>query len=119
MKKRDWLIVGAVAVIAVVGSVIAFLLRSPSGTVNIYKDGVLYCTRSVGSVEEIEIRGDDGCVNVVEISREGVRMKSSTCPNKTCVDQGWLTPENSGYALTTNWIVCLPNRVSVEVVWNG
>lgn len=45
----------------------------------------------------------------VEISDGKVRVLDSTCPDKLCVHQGWIS--NVGET-----IVCLPNRITISIV---
>lgn len=43
-----------------------------------------------------------------EIKNGGVHIIDSPCPNKTCIEQGWSNP-----------LICLPNRVSINVEGYG
>ncbi len=119
MKKHDFWIIGGIVVLAAVCAIAAWLLRSDAGYARIYLDGELYQTVSLDQTTDVEIAQPDGSVNIVHISTDGVSMAYATCPNQNCVEQGVLTPKNSGTVLSNNWIVCLPNRVSVEVVWEN
>ena len=59
---------------------------------------------------------EDGSVNVVEISERGAVMASSTCHNQLCVQMGEVTLDNWETRPNQQFIICLPNRVSVELV---
>ena len=48
-----------------------------------------------------------GGVNLVEIKDGKIRVKSADCPDKTCVNMGWL----SSSAMP---IVCLPHELVIE-----
>ena len=50
--------------------------------------------------------------NVIEVSDGKLRMAEADCPYGLCVSQGWVT---SG----TQSIVCLPNRITVELSGEG
>ena len=110
-KKDIWVIMALLVV-----SVAAYFLLpsggSPAGYVRIYVGGELYQTVELGEEQVIRIERD-GKVNEVEVNASGVRMLNSTCENQTCVEQQWLTVENAQYS---NWIICLPNQVAVELV---
>lgn len=54
-------------------------------------------------------QGEKGYV-VLEIKDRGVRVLESSCPNKICVDQGWVRQ---------GVIVCLPSRILVRVGLKG
>lgn len=117
MKKHDFWIIGGAILLAGICAALTVFWQTPAGYAHIYLDNELYETVPLGKASIVEIKQENGSINRVEISREGVRMAHSSCPHQTCVEQGWLTPENSGTVVASNWIVCLPNRVSVEVVW--
>ena len=57
----------------------------------------------------------DGCVNVVEVSSRGAVMLSSTCDNQLCVNMGEVTVDNWEFRPNQQFIICLPNRVSIEL----
>ena len=54
-------------------------------------------------------------VNEVHLSPEGVFMGAASCHNQDCVKQGQVTFENRDTRVLTNWVICLPNQVSVEL----
>ena len=60
-------------------------------------------------------RQDSGEVNVVEVSTRGAVMHSSTCHNQNCVMMGEVTLDNWEMRPNQQFIICLPNRVSVEL----
>jgi len=57
----------------------------------------------------IENPNTDG-YNVLVISKDGVYMESANCPDKICVNQGTIHPED------VKPITCLPNRLSVQII---
>ncbi len=54
-------------------------------------------------------------VNVIHFTPESVSMESSTCDNQDCVEQGEATLQNKDVRVLANWIICLPNQVSIEL----
>ena len=46
---------------------------------------------------------------------QGVYMESANCENQQCVHQGVVSPENIADRYLGGSIVCLPNRVLVEL----
>lgn len=56
-----------------------------------------------------------GAENVIHVSTEGVYMKSSTCENHDCVQQGEVTLDNKDARILGNMIICLPNQVTLEL----
>ncbi len=59
--------------------------------------------------------GDEELVNLIHLTPEGAYMEASTCHNQDCVEQGMVTLENRETRVLGNWIICLPNQVSIEL----
>ena len=53
--------------------------------------------------------------NHLHLTPEGVYMAFATCENQDCVNQGMVTLENKDSRVLMNYILCLPNRVSVAL----
>ena len=58
---------------------------------------------------------ETGAENVIHVSETGVYMKSSTCENHDCVQQGEVTLDNKDARVLGNMIICLPNQVTLEL----
>lgn len=58
----------------------------------------------------------NGVKNVVHISPDGFYMASATCDNQDCVHQGKVTLDNRDVRLLGNQVVCLPNKVILELL---
>lgn len=72
-------------------------------------DGEHYRTVPLdGTDQVIDIRSQHGH-NVLEISKGGIEMTDADCPDKLCIAMGHVTHIGEK-------IVCLPNRVFVEIV---
>ncbi len=80
--------------------------RTKGQTANIYKDGKLVYSVDLASTQKPHTEHIGG--NIILIKDGSVRMKSATCPDKLCVNQGQI--HNKGEA-----IICLPNKVVVEI----
>jgi len=117
MRKRDWFIIGGVLLLALVAFAASRLLQpaDAAATVTIYVGGEVYARVSADDYQTITIDQGNGKVNVVVIDESGVRMESSTCKNQLCVKRGVIDPYNLDDILMNNWIICMPNGVSVEV----
>ena len=114
--KRDLLIIGAVVLVAA-AIWAALKLTAPTNrrTVTIYVRDEVYTQVSVSDYGIIVIDQGDGHVNNVVIDESGVRMEYSTCKNQVCVHAGTLDPNDEDALLLNMSIVCLPNRVVVEL----
>lgn len=55
------------------------------------------------------------CTNVIHLLPDGVYMESSTCENQDCVGEGTVTLENKADRVLGNFILCLPNQVTLQL----
>ena len=55
-------------------------------------------------------------VNVIHVTEDSIQMASSTCDNQLCVSEGVVTLENKAGRILGNYIVCLPNGVTLELL---
>ncbi len=117
MKKKDWLMIGGVLLLALLAFIASRVLapKQPEATVTIYVGEKVYQTVPADEYQTITIDQGDGKVNVIVIDESGVRMESSTCKNQICVHHSTIDPHAVDDLLLDRWIVCLPNAVSVEV----
>lgn len=70
-------------------------------------DGQLYGTYNLAEDQTIEI-DQDGHINKITIKDAAVQMSYSDCKNQVCVKDGRISHTNQS-------IVCLPNKVMVEI----
>lgn len=117
MGRKNVLILAAVLLAAVILGALSFALRPAVDTdeIIISVDGREYTRVPLGKPQTVTIRQHDGAVNVVEISADGAVMKSSTCDNQLCVQMGEVNRDNWEFRPNGAFIICLPNRVSVEL----
>ena len=108
IKKADIILL---IVILAVGIPLAVLSLS-SGTgghkVKISLNGKVYGTYPLHEDRVIEV-SEDGHTNHITIKDGQVSMSYSTCRNQVCVNTGAISE-------TKDAIVCLPNRVVVEII---
>lgn len=117
MDRKNLLIILAVAALAAVMLIMS--LRTGTQTDEdvaiISVDGTEYARIPLSRPQTVTIRQTDGAVNVVSVTADGVQMHSSTCENQLCVQTGHVTRDNWEFKPNGAFIVCLPNRVSVEL----
>lgn len=112
MTRTDKLLIGVILFLATV-ALLALHLLSPGG------DSKSATIRVHGRiVKTLELSGDDdsrtikveGSIgdSVIQIEGARVRILHSPCPDKICVNQGWV--EKPGEV-----IICVPNEISVSV----
>ena len=117
MKKRDIIIIAVFLVVAIVGMAGARLLV-PKGTItyaDIYINNSLYEAVPLNEDTVITIDQGDGKVNHVQVKDGAIFMADSTCADGLCVSQGEMSPENYEDRPMLNWIICLPNQVTVQL----
>ena len=120
MDKKNMLVIAAVALVALALLAAVTLLRPQmtaveEDTVIIAVDGKEYARVPLSKPQTVTVRQENGCVNVVEISSRGAVMLSSTCDNQLCVNMGEVTVDNWEFRPNQQFIICLPNRVSIEL----
>ncbi len=117
VKKRDLIIVAAVLLIAVAGMVAVkfFAPDTATGTARILVGNYLYKEVSLDEDQVIEIDQGNGIINHVEVKDGAIDMLDSSCPDQQCVGQGEITRENYEERILRNWIICLPNQVTIEL----
>ncbi|MBQ2985308.1 MAG: NusG domain II-containing protein [Clostridia bacterium] len=111
--KKDIVIIGAALAVCLVAALL--FAGSAGGEVRVYVGEELYEEASLYMDKTIVIDQHNGSRNEVRIENGGVYMAFSTCENQNCVHQGEMTPDNIASRALSNWIICLPNRVTVEL----
>lgn len=111
IKKADIILL---ILIVAAGLIISFgpLAKEAGGTdVLVTLNGETYGIYSLFEDQTITVESD-GHTNVIIIEDGTVRMDSATCKNQICVNHGKIS-------LKGDSIVCLPNRVVVEIEGEG
>ena len=119
MDKKNWLVIAIVAAAILVLLGVSLLTRQNTPVAEdmaiITIDGKEYKRVPLSQPQTVTVTQENGCVNVVEVSDHGAVMLSSTCDNQLCVGMGEVTVDNWQYRPNQQFIICLPNRVSVEL----
>lgn len=103
-KKSDLLLIIGISVVSVAILVVFILLPRGGDRVDITVDGEHFAVFSLSEDREININGH----NVLVIEDGSAYMKSADCPDRLCLDQARIDGRGGS-------IICLPNRVVVEV----
>jgi hypothetical protein len=117
MKKGDIVIIAVFLAVAMLG-LVGVKVFAPTGNItyaDIYVDEGLYEAVPLNEDTVITIDQGDGKVNYVEVKDGSIFMVDSTCADHLCVTQGAMSPDNYEKRPMLNWIICLPNRVTVEL----
>ncbi|MCM1133789.1 MAG: NusG domain II-containing protein [Ruminococcus flavefaciens] len=99
-------VIAVVFIIALIASLVLFQ-DSDSQYVSIVQDNqVLYNISLDSDDRTIRIEDKDGGYNIVEISDGKIRISEADCPDKTCVNTGFLSGDMP--------IVCLPHKLVIK-----
>ncbi len=106
LKKKDWILI--VVILCVAG--LAVLVRTFVGAaganrVIVKREGEIEGIYSLSEDREVEINGG---TNLLQIKNGEASMVQADCPDQLCVHQ-------KPVSLNHESIICLPNRVVVEV----
>ena len=119
MDKKNLLVIGIIVLLTAVLLTVAILTRPMTAVeedmVIITIGGKEYARVPLSKPQTVTVTQDNGCVNVVEVSDHGAVMVSSTCDNQLCVEMGEVTVDNWEFRPNQQFIICLPNRVSIEL----
>ena len=106
LKKRDWILIAGISCVAAGAFSLHYVLRDVGrGSVVIKVDGVLEGTYDLSEDQEIVINGGS---NTLLIKNGEADMIDADCPDQLCVKQRAVSRNHEN-------IICLPNRVIVEV----
>ena len=106
MKKKDFILIGGVLLTAVIlFAVYSLMPRQPSASLKITVAGEVYGIYTLGGNQTIKINDTNEC----RIKDGVVTMTAADCPDHLCQKQKAIDSRGGT-------IVCLPNRVVLEIV---
>lgn len=112
MKRGDIIILVILLVLGLAGAYAYFFTAGdPQGLILVQVEKTVVATYPLFQKdrdEYIDIQGING-ITRIHLQDGRVRVEESACPDKVCVNTGWI--HNSAQA-----IACLPNRVFVKIV---
>jgi hypothetical protein len=108
MKKKDLILAGVILIIAIGALIILNLNKKEGSTVIVKVDGKVYKEFSLDVDATYEIEGANGGTNLLVIKDGYAEITEASCPDKICVEQKKIDKDGET-------IVCLPNRVVLEI----
>ena len=140
-NKNVWIILIAVAAIALVAVLAATLGPSPAGPdtdaptraleggataspdgpearayLLMTVSGTTYAPLALTTEGDVTIRQEaTGAENVVHVTPDSITMKSANCDNQDCVLQGTVTLDTKDDRVLGSMIICLPHQVTLEL----
>lgn len=107
-KKKDFILIGVLLVIALIGlGVTQFLQHQTGASVTITIGGEIYGTYPLDQSRTIEINDAKG-YNKVVIENGSVHMADADCPDQYCV-------QHAAIHANHETIICLPHELVVEI----
>jgi len=104
--KNDLLLVFVILCLALFMLILSFVFaKEYAGNVQIKVDGKLVGTYPIYEDKEIVVNGGS---NIVTINSGRVQMREANCPDQICVNHHPIHANHES-------IICLPNKVVVEV----
>lgn len=108
-SKNDKILLLVIAILCVmVLLAYKFWPKKAAFQVEILVDGKLVQTCDLSQNQTMPIKVGDKTTNILEISNHQAYMKEADCPDHLCIKQGKI-------AYGGESIVCLPNRVVIQV----
>ena len=104
MKKSDIILFLSAISLGIIMIIATKFTASGGDTVIITKNGEIYSEHPLSQDAEINIDN----TNTVKIENGYVYMKTALCPDHLCIHQGKIYDSSKK-------IICLPNRITVEV----
>ncbi len=122
LSKRNLVLLAAIVLVAVGLILIPRLIKRDTITpgsglrIRVLVNGRQYLEEDLMPGRTIEIAQENGSRNVVMMTENGFHMESSTCKNQDCVLQGEVTSDNYYQRILGTSVICLPNRVEVQLI---
>ena len=105
MKKKDWILIAVLVVIAVAVSLFVLLSQKEGAYVLVRVNGDEVARYDLDDNGEYALNGG---TNILRIENGKAYLTYANCPDHLCVNQG--TIDKTGQTIT-----CLPNRLTVTV----
>lgn len=106
LKKQDIITILTILIIGITAFIVIKLVSPHGEKAVISVDGNVISEHSLDNSSEFTVKEAKGAV--IEIENGQLRVKSSDCPDKICVNTGYISKEGEK-------IVCLPKKLIIEV----
>jgi hypothetical protein len=109
LKRGDKVIIFLLVVFAAFFAFEKYVLSNNKiSSVIIRSDGEIIKNIPITNNGEYIIKSKEGELTCI-IKDQKVEVVESTCPDKLCMKQGWISKQGES-------IICLPNRISITIV---
>ncbi len=108
MKKGDKIVILLILLFAIFSIFERFVFSKNSDeNIVIRSDGVIVKETSLNNNGKFLIKSKEGELTCI-IENQKVKVIESTCPDKLCIKQGWVSYQGES-------IICLPNRITITI----
>jgi len=109
----EFIIIGILLVIGIIAAIIVGVNSKKGNFIaNVYHKNEVVMTIDLSKEKEesrlLSYTVSDGDM-VIEVKKNAIRIKESPCPNKDCVNTGWITDSSKP-------IICLHYQVCIELI---
>ena len=112
LQKRDFILIATLLLIALAAlGMIRFFRPAPAATAEITVDGAVVEQLDLSKDTEVTITGSSGGFNHLIVKDRQIWCSQASCPDKVCIHQGQKH-------LSSDTIVCLPNKMIVTIIGN-
>ena len=108
IKKADIVLFILILIFGTAVSIWSLTANTSGDKAAVTVDGQVYGTYSLLEDQEIQVVQDEDHINYITIKDGTVSMTFSTCKNQVCVNTSTISE-------TMDSIVCLPNKVMIEI----
>ena len=116
IRTRTWIVIlAALAAVLALLSFFSLTAKKEGKTVQILQDGVVIeeiDLSAVTSERSFTVEWTGGGSNLITVQPGRIRVTEADCPDRVCVDQGWLSDQAAP-------IVCMPHRLMIRIKDSG
>lgn len=109
MKRNDIILIGSILIVAVIFLAIIAFTKEKGSYAIVLVDGKEIERVALDQDREVQIKGYHNGTNTLVIKNGYAYMKDASCPDQYCV-------KHTKIHYSKESIVCLPNRVVIEIV---
>lgn len=110
-QTKFWVIlIAIILLLSIVASIMIFSSHSDFNYVSIYQNGKLIERINLDTVTlpyDIIIHANENDYNVITVEPCRICVSDASCPDRVCINTGWLSNGNIP-------IVCLPNELVIQ-----
>lgn len=107
MNKNDFKLIGIIIIIVCVLFIFHFFNKEKANNALVYHGSDLVLTINLNVDNNYVVQGDNGEV-VIEVKDKKIKVVSENSPYHLCSKQGYISNTNES-------IICLPNRIIIEL----